>query len=73
MHSALALSLLVALCASASAAPMHHLRARLRLVVRPSEGVVAPEMLFVLAVPPALALWSRGRKHLPCVAIKFKS
>lgn len=42
MRSVLALGLLIALCASANAATVHHSRSRDHIVVRPSKGVAVP-------------------------------
>ena len=48
MRSVLALGLLITLCASASAATVHHSKPR-HAIVRPSQGVTAPGARF--AVP----------------------
>ena len=48
MRSVLALGLLITLCASASAATVHHSKPR-HAIVRPSQGVTAPAARF--AVP----------------------
>jgi hypothetical protein len=42
MRSVFAMSLLVALCTSADAAPMHDSRARQHVIVRPSQDVIEP-------------------------------
>ena len=41
MRSVLALGLLITLCASASAAPVHHSKPRQHVIVRPSQGLPA--------------------------------
>jgi hypothetical protein len=42
MRSVLALSLLISLCAPASAATAHHSRLRPHVIVRPNQGEVVP-------------------------------
>jgi hypothetical protein len=49
MRSFLALGLLITLCASASAATMHHSR---HAIVRPSHGYAVPGSAYAAARPP---------------------
>jgi hypothetical protein len=49
MRSFLALGLLITLCASASAATMHHSR---HVIVRPSQGYAIPGWAYAAPQPP---------------------
>jgi hypothetical protein len=49
MRSFLALGLLITLCASASAATMHHSR---HVIVHPSQGYAVPSQAYAAARPP---------------------
>jgi len=52
MRSILALSLLITLCGSASAATVHHAR-RGHAIVRPNQGMIAPDPASGFAYAPA--------------------
>jgi hypothetical protein len=54
MRSALALGLLIALCASANAAALHHVRAPNHAAIQPSEGACTPPACYKFPGYPPL-------------------
>jgi hypothetical protein len=54
MRSALALGLLITLCASANAATVHHFRSHHRIAIQPSQGTCAPPACYKFPGYPPL-------------------
>ena len=54
MRSALALGLLITLCASANAATVHHFRTRHQVTIQPSQGTCVPPACYKFPGYPPL-------------------